>query len=187
MSNDKVFVKAHASHKAKKYGEAIKLYQMVLMKEPKHLDANYLLGTLYAETGKSVQAKKYLLKSEELLPSSPFIKVNLGNVYREEGDYETALICYINALQLQHDLPEAQQNLAAVTESMKEQKSEKGANSCLEYALSLIQVGRNDKALSILIIGNLLDPGNTYICYLKTVLEGKEPDKELQDAFDRLE
>jgi tetratricopeptide (TPR) repeat protein len=186
MASDQILSKARAKHDAKNYGEAIKLYQMVLMKRPGDIDANYLLGTVYAETGKLEEAKKYLLKAEKILPGSPFIKVNLGNVYKEQGDFEAAIICFVNALQVQHDLVEAQHNLDLVSK-MVEGKAEKAAVSCLEYALSCIQEGRNDDALPIMSIGNTLDPDNVHIRYLLTLLEGKQPDRELQDAFDRLE
>lgn len=186
MASDQIFNKARAKHDARKFGEAIKLYQMVLMKKPGDIDANYLLGTVYAEIGKLEEAKKYLLKAEKILPGSPFIKVNLGNVYKEQGDFESAIICFINALEVQHDLVEAQNNLALVSK-MVEGKAEKAAVSCLEYALSCIQEGKNEDALSVMSIGNTLDPDNVHIRYLLTILEGKQPDKELQDEFDRLE
>ena len=186
MNVDQIFDKARTSHDAGKFGEAIKLYQMVLMKKPKDLDANYLLGTVYAETGKFDQAERYLLKAEKIMPDSPYIKVNLGNVYKEKGDFESAVICFLNAMQLEQNLPEAHQNFAIVTGMMVE-KSEKAAVACLEYALVCIQDGRRDDARTILIAGNTLDPANVHIRYLLAILEGREPDKELQDEFDRLE
>jgi tetratricopeptide (TPR) repeat protein len=186
MGNDQVFNRARTHHLAKKYGEAIKLYQMVLMKDPAHLDANYLLGTVYVETGKLEAAKKYLLKAERIMPESPYIKVNLSNVYKDMGDLDTAIFYLVDALQLQHDLPEAVQNLDVVI-GMMPQKSAIAANRCLEYGLACIQDGRKDDAMAILTAGNSLDPDNVYIRYLTVVLAGEQPDKELQDAFDRLE
>jgi tetratricopeptide (TPR) repeat protein len=186
MAVDQICNKARAKHEAKQYGEAIKLYQMVLMKRPGDLDANYLLGTLYAETGKLQESKKYLLKAEKIMPGSPFIKVNLGNVYKEEGYFDAAINCYIHALEIQPDLAEAWLNLDVVSK-MVEKKSEKSGVCCLEFGLSCIQEGRNDAASAIMSIGHALDPDNVHIRYLLTLLEGKQPDKELQEAFDSLE
>ncbi len=173
MGNDQFFDKARSKHTARKYEEAIKLYQMVLMKNPKHLDATYLLGTAYAEIGKLDAAKKYLLKAENLMPYSPYIKVNLGTIYKEQGEYETAFISFVDALELQHDLPEARQNLVTVIEMMMDQKSEKAASRCLEYGLSCVRAERKDEALAILVVGNSLDPENTRIRTQIDVLEGK--------------
>ena len=68
MGVDQIFTKALENHKSRKYSEAIRLYKAVLMKNPKHLDANYLLGTAYAETGKLEEAMKFLLKAEKMVP-----------------------------------------------------------------------------------------------------------------------
>lgn len=181
--NDQILAKARVKHDARKYGEAIKLYQMILMKKPADLDANYLLGTAYAETGKLEQAKKYLLKAENISPDSPFIKVNIGNVYKELGEYERAFESYIHALEIQHDLPEARQNLGIVIGMIKEGKSETAATKCLEYGHLCMCDGRNDEALAMLVVGNHLYPENIPIRYFMTILEGDEPDEELQKKF----
>lgn len=186
MASDQILNKARAKHEAGQHGEAIKLYQMVLIKEPGNLDANYLLGTVYAEIGKLEQALKYLLRAEKILPSSPFIKVNIGNVFKEQGNYEEAILCFLSALHIQNDLVEAQNNLSVVSQ-MLEGKAEKSAVSCLEYALTCIEEARNSDALSIMKIGNQLDSDNIHIRYLLTILEGNQPDKELQEQFDNLE
>lgn len=183
MQNDQLFNKAHAKHDAGKFDEAIQLYQMFLMKNPMHLDANYLLGTAYAETGKLEAAKKYLEKAEKIMPYSPYIKVNLGNIYKELGDYETSLISFLRALEIQPDFPEARQNLCIVIGLMEEGASPTAANSCLEYSLSCLKADRNDEALAILSVGHGLDPGNVHIRFFMTLLEGRQPDKTLQEEF----
>ncbi|NVN99311.1 MAG: tetratricopeptide repeat protein [Geobacteraceae bacterium] len=111
MGNSQFFNKALAKHNAGKFEEAIRLYKTALMKAPMHLDANYLLGTLYSQTGRFDEGKKYLLKAEKIMPTSPFIKVNLGIVHKEQGDYEAALLCFNRALELHPDFPEAYCNL----------------------------------------------------------------------------
>lgn len=183
MSTDQILNKARAKHDAGKYEEAIQLYQMYLIKNPLHLDANYLLGTAYAELGKLEAAKKYLLKAEKIMPYSPYTKVNLGNIYKEQGDYEASLISYLRALEIQHDLPEARQNLPAVIGMMEENSSKAAATSCLQYGFSCIRGGRDDEALNILVVGNHLDSDNTHIRYFMTILEGNQPEKALLEEF----
>lgn len=183
MSTDQALNKARAKHDAGKFEEAIQLYQMYLIKNPMNLDANYLLGTAYAEMGKLEAAKKYLLKADKIMPYSPYVKVNLGNIYREQGDYESSLISYIRALEIQHDFTEARQNIGIVIGMMEEGSSEEAATCCLRYALSCLRAGRNDEALSILVVGNHLDPKNAHIRYFMTILDGNQPDKALLEEF----
>jgi tetratricopeptide (TPR) repeat protein len=185
MAIEQILGRARANHEAKRYGEAIKLYQMVLITDPRHLDATYLLGTAYAETGRLEEAKKYLMKAELIAPDSPYIKVNLGSIHQQQNDYNTAFTLFIKALELKHDLPEARRNLTAVIELMAG-KSESAAAECLEYGISCIHAGRSDDALWIVTVGNSFDPENISLRYLKTVLEGEVPDEELQSAFDKL-
>lgn len=135
MGVDQIFTKALENHKSRKYSEAIRLYKAVLMKNPKHLDANYLLGTAYAETGNLEEAMKFLLKAEKMVPGSPFIQVNLGNVYKQQGQYETALMHFKGALEIKHDIPEAHYNLGSI---YREHGLTKEAEACFKNALDLV-------------------------------------------------
>jgi predicted TPR repeat methyltransferase len=184
--NTQIFEKAQSKLRTGKYGEAIRLFQMVLMKEPRHLDANYLLGTTYAEAGRPDEARKYLLRAENIMPNSPFIKVNLGNVHKQQGSNEAAFICYLNALKLQHDLPEARHNLTLVA-GLLEDESETAATACFEYGQTCLWDGRKEEALAIMRIGQALNPGDAHLGYFVALLEGKTPEPELQLAFARQE
>lgn len=175
--NNQIFEKAQTKLRAGKYGEAIRLFQMVLMKEPRHLDANYLLGTAYAEAGRPDEARKYLLRAESIMPSSPFIKVNLGNVHKQQGSNEAAFICYLNALKLQHDLPEARHNLTLVA-GLLEEESETAATACFEYGQICLWDGRNEEALAIMRIGQALNPEDTHLSSSVAMLEAKVPESE---------
>ena len=46
--SDKLFKKATKKHKAGHYKEAQSLYKKILKSLPQDVDANYMLGTLYA-------------------------------------------------------------------------------------------------------------------------------------------
>lgn len=112
--SEKLFKKATNKHKAGHYREAQSLYKKILKSQPQHIDANYMLGTLYAEQGEINNALKYMFVAEELAPGSQYIKNNLGNVYRMRGDYEAAEKMYNEALVIQPDMIEALNNLAIV-------------------------------------------------------------------------
>jgi len=98
MGNDQIFNKALAKHNSGKYEEAIKLYKTILQKKPMHLDANYMLGTAYAETGEFESAVTYLRKAEKIMPGSPHVKLNLGNALRKLGRLDEALECFRHSL-----------------------------------------------------------------------------------------
>jgi len=112
--NDKLLKKAINKHKAGHSREAQTLYKKILKSQPQHIDANYMLGTLYAEQGDINNSLKYLKIAEQLAPRSPYVKNNLGNIFRMQGDYEAAAVKYQEALNLQPDMIEALNNLAIV-------------------------------------------------------------------------
>ncbi|WP_455366368.1 tetratricopeptide repeat protein, partial [Kaarinaea lacus] len=112
--NDKLLKKAINKHKAGHAREAQTLYKKILKSQPQHIDANYMLGTLFAEQGDITTSLKYLKIAEQLAPRSPYIKNNLGNIYRMQGDYEAAATKYQEALNFKPDMVEALNNLAIV-------------------------------------------------------------------------
>ena len=78
MSIDKLLRKAIEKHENLEYEEAGKLYRKILSTKPRHLDANYLLGTLYSECGDYEKAKQHLARASLINPNSPMVQVNLG-------------------------------------------------------------------------------------------------------------
>lgn len=119
MYLDQLFSKAHTKHMQGKHDAAAKLYREILRIKPDHLDANYLLGTLYAETGQLDNAEKYLSLADGLNPASPYIKVNLGNIHKVQGDFATAKKCFTEAIALKDDLPQAHFGLGSVLEAVE--------------------------------------------------------------------
>jgi len=111
---DKLLKKAINKHKAGQTSDAQALYKKILKSQPKHIDANYMLGTLYAEQGEINNALKFMNAAEQLAPRSPYIKNNLGNIFRMQGNYETAAVKYQEAINVKPDMIEAMNNLAIV-------------------------------------------------------------------------
>jgi predicted TPR repeat methyltransferase len=128
--------KALAKHKRKKFSEARKIYLKILKKNPSHLDANYLLGTLYAEKKLLKEAEHYLKKSTKINPSSPMIQVNLGNVFKQQDNIPMAEKCYLRALELKPDLAEAHYGLGCMWQRNRK-KSYQEIFDCFQKAISL--------------------------------------------------
>jgi predicted TPR repeat methyltransferase len=99
-----------------------------------HLDANYLLGTLYAERGELANASKFLLQAAEINPRSHMIQNNLGNIYQLSGQFDKAIVCYQRALKLEPNMPEVHNNLGSIYKH-HEQFAE--AEACYRRAILL--------------------------------------------------
>lgn len=135
MYLDQLFSKAHAKHMQGKHEAAVKLYREILRLKPGHLDANYLLGTLYAETGQLDNAEHYLSIAVGLEPDSPYIKVNLGNIHKLLGNFASAKQCFTEAIALKNDLPQAHFGLGSVLENYENDRDQ--AYQAYQKALDL--------------------------------------------------
>ncbi|UFS71956.1 tetratricopeptide repeat protein [Geomonas sp. RF6] len=113
MALDKLLRKALEKHNKRDYREAAKLYKKILAADPKHLDGNYLLGTLYAECGEGDKAIFYLSKACLINPMSPKVQVNLGNVYLTAGMADKAVSHYRQAIGLASHMFEAHLGLGS--------------------------------------------------------------------------
>jgi protein O-GlcNAc transferase len=110
----KLFAKGIQSHRSGDWAGAEQAYRRILRKTPKHLDANYMLGTLYAEQGHFAAALPHLQYAAELDPRSPYIHNNLGNVHLLLGQLDEAASCFRQALICKPDLAEAHNNLGNI-------------------------------------------------------------------------
>ncbi len=112
--SDKHFQRAYSSHMAGDRETAKRLYEKVLMKQPKHVDARYMLGTLLAESGEIELALTHLKAAAIRMPNSPMIHTNLGNAYLKLDKLDQAGECYKKALKLDPLVPETLFNLGMI-------------------------------------------------------------------------
>ena len=119
-ANAKLLKKAINKHKSGQFQAAEELYKKILHNDPRHVDSNYMLGTLYAESGRAGKGLDYMLAAEKLSPHSHYIKNNIGNIYRMLGDYPAALQRYYEALSLCPDMVEAYNNIAILYRRLNE-------------------------------------------------------------------
>lgn len=123
---------AYETHMAGDVQSARKLYEDILLKEPRHVDARYMLGTLLAEGGQLEEALAHLKSAASLQPSSPMIQTNLGNVYLKLDKLDQAKDCYQRALKHNPRMPETLFNLGLI---LYQQKKPDKAASCFEKCL----------------------------------------------------
>ncbi len=135
MQQDNLLKKAIFKQKIKQTSEARNIYLKILQKNPNHLDANYLLGTLFAENNELDKAERYLLKAVAIAPKSPMIQTNLGNVYKLQGKLAQAEQCFQSAIQGKPDLAPAYLGLGLVWELARKETKEK-ILECYQKAIS---------------------------------------------------
>ena len=97
---------------------ARKQYERILAINPRHLDANYLLGSMLAEEGRFDPAEKYLRYALDLHPTSDLVLTNLGTLLRQRGEYRAALGLYQRAIAMNPDNMLLYLNLGLVCNSL---------------------------------------------------------------------
>ena len=198
---NKLIKKAIKFTDAGDFRSAESIYKKILKKEPHDLDANYLLGTIYAEQHNHIEAKKYLTKASEINPSSAQVWNNLGNVYRQLGLLSHAIDCYRRALNFQWDLVQAHYNLAVSLKQLGEPEEalrhfeivlqlNPGFMEAHAGIISLLEKeGHYGEAKSRIL--PLINAENTNPMILKVfaelVLHGELPDADIELAVHKLE
>lgn len=95
---DMYFEKAYSKHMAGNRQSARMLYERIIKRNPMHIDATYMLGTLLAESGVLELGLMYLKSAAKLKQDSPMIHSNLGHVYLKLGKLDQAKDCYLRSL-----------------------------------------------------------------------------------------
>lgn len=188
--------KGISKHKAGRFSDARNYYLKILKKQKDHLDALYLLGTLYGEHKRIEEATRCLEKAARLKPDSPMIVNNLGNAYKAGGDSNRAKECYLRALALNHDLPQANYNLGLILEKQQGDKEQimlyyrkalavnprlAGANR--QLGIACLESGNRSEAVSRLKITLQQKPDDVVARYFLCIAEGELPDRNTRAEF----
>ena len=111
---DRHFQQAYEKHMAGNRQSARMLYERIIKKNPGHVDARYMLGTLLAESGVLELGLVHLKSAASRKPDSPMIHTNLGHVYLKLGKIEQAINSYQKSLKLNPHSPEILFNLGVI-------------------------------------------------------------------------
>ncbi len=87
-------------------GEVLRSYSNYLSENPKDVSALILYGKLLRRIGENDQAFKVFLKADELDPAIAVVKQQIGNHLVETDNGKAALMFYLNAVELQPEVPE---------------------------------------------------------------------------------
>ena len=111
LSIEQFFSLAYQSHKKNDFKTAENYYNEVLTINPNHFEANFLLGTVYAQSRKFELAHRFLNKALKIQPTNINVYNNLGSVLKEMGKKETAMEYYKKVIQIDSSFIQAHNNL----------------------------------------------------------------------------
>ena len=189
---DQAMRKAYALHQQGELASAGKLYQQVLQLDPKHSDANRLLGLIAHNSGHHQEAVKLLNKAVAAKPKLAQNHFILGGLYKHLSETDKAIACYKKCIVLKPDFMEAYNNLGLI---YKSKKMFSDAISCFNNALKqqqdssytwsnlgnvLKETGQLDQALQALEKAFTIEPtfSAAYSNYLMALNYDSETDLE---------
>lgn len=94
---------AIALHQAGDLDAAEQQYQAILTSEPDHPDALHLLGLINYAREEYDQAVEMVQQAINLAPLNSVYSFNLGNIYRDQGNVQSAETAYLNAISVEPD------------------------------------------------------------------------------------
>jgi tetratricopeptide (TPR) repeat protein len=109
-----LLTEAAQAYFARRFADAIGLYERVVALDPDHRDGLINLGAAYRAAGRTLDAVRVLTRAITVDPESPDAHNNLANALRAIGRYDEAVGCYRRALRLRPGNKLARHNLAAV-------------------------------------------------------------------------
>jgi tetratricopeptide (TPR) repeat protein len=97
--------------------EAVDYYEKAVVFNPDHVNCHNNYGAALLRLGRLDEALAQCTLAAELDPSSPFVKVNLGNIYLLMQEYESARTNFSEAISLNGNLAPAYFGLGFVEQS----------------------------------------------------------------------
>ncbi len=114
----KIFQQGLSSHQSGQLALAKAAYEQVLLKNPKHYDALYLLGVVAAQTKDPALAAEFIGKAIEINPN-PDAFYNRGIVLQELKQLDDALASFDKAIALEPNFADALNNRGTVLQELK--------------------------------------------------------------------
>ena len=132
-----------------RHAEAVNHYKRALFLKPNQADTYYNLATLVHEGKVESEdtAETYYLKAISLNPNLALAFNNLGNLYRDQGKHELALVQYKSALLRGCAAKLIHPNLARCYESMQRREESmshwaQAVKACADHAKTVLDLSR---------------------------------------------
>ena len=196
--------------------EAVAYYERAVKLNPTHVNCHNNYGAALLRTNRVDDALAECTVAAGLDPASPFVKINLGNIYLLKQEFETARACFTQAISLNASLAPAYCGLGSVEqaaggspERIKELYlkaieinpsiaeayhalgnvfAREGNAEALRYFSAAAQLNNNLKNLHMDFAGACLQLGRKEeaLEHLKTALQQNPDDVLVQEALDRM-
>jgi len=114
------FQQAIRLHQAGQLTQAEALYRELLDSYPHHADSLHLLGVLYHQTARHIEAVDKIGTALRIAPKNPDYLNNYGLALRAAGRLDEAIQCYQSALQISPDDPDLLTNLGNLNVSLSQ-------------------------------------------------------------------
>lgn len=111
---------AYAHHCAGELDRAEQIYRRVLAREPRHADAQYLLGEIASRRGEHGRAAAFIAGAISANGAEPQFHYALGCALQAGGNWEQAALSYRRALELDASHPGAHLNLGCILQEQAE-------------------------------------------------------------------
>lgn len=98
--------------------EAISYYERAVKLIPDHVNCQNNYGAALLRTNRLEEALTHCTLAAQFDPGSPFVKINLGNIYVLMQEYETARTCFTEAISLNDKLAPAYYGLGSVEQKL---------------------------------------------------------------------
>jgi len=134
MKIEETFETAFQHHQKNNFKIAKKFYQKILVKEPKHFQSIFYLGTLYIQTKKFNEAKSFYEKAIQIDSSHASSHHNLGAILQELGNLKKAIVCYEKVIKIDPNYASAYSNLGKIFNEIGEYKK---AIDCCDKAIKI--------------------------------------------------
>jgi len=153
-------------HRKGELDKAKKIYEQILIEDPKHLDAIHLLGIIYFQFKDYERAIHKFLTYIDINPNNAPIYLDLGNSQFCLQKYNDAIISFKKAINIKPDFSEVYNSLGNVFLKLKKLKeAEKNFNKALSINPNYIEALNN--------YGSLLDElkkfDNSIECFKKAI------------------
>lgn len=121
--------------------EAIPLYERASRLYPEHVNCQNNYGAALLRTNRLDEALLHCSAAARLDPSSPFVKINLGNIHLLKQEYETARALFSEAISLNGNLAVAYFGLASAEQALERDPEQVKASylKALEIAPALAE------------------------------------------------
>jgi len=134
ISPDALLREAFRLHQSGKLRSAEAAYRKIIAKNPRHVDANNLLGLLCIQTGRFAPAVKWIESALQEKPDDPQAHYNLGIALKEVDRLDDAAIHFQHCVDLDSNNVEAYNGLGNI---LRIQGQHDRAVTCFEKALAI--------------------------------------------------